>query len=255
MRSGRTVWVAALAAGAVVLTGCVRLTADTTLSDHNTLSQDSVVAFSPAVARELGITADQLLTQAQEAIDSGEYGDLAAEQYTLEAYDDGKLQGVHIALRDVSLDAVNNAGAAASGSGVAGPSTPTSLIVRDGDEYVITVATGAGDNSGPLGNPSLGLLIDSMNVEVRFTFPGPVSSATRGTINGKTVTLDAEDLFADGSIVIRGQATNGTAWMPILRWVGLGVVVVIVVGGAALLVWRAKRRQRPRGLPPIPQTH
>ena len=100
------------------------------------------------------------------------------------------------------------------------------------------------------GASAIGLIADSIDFAITFTFPGPVRSTTAGQAQGKTVVLGLQDLLTPDEIVIRGQASDAIAWGPILQWVGIAAVVLVIVAAAAALVWQDKRRRSRNTLPP-----
>ena len=233
-------------------TGCARVTSTHSFSDHNTITQDTVVAFTPQAADAIGIDLNDLTADAITQSAVGVLPGVDASKVTVEDFVDGDLRGIHVVARDLTLEEFN-AAASVSAEGVApGVGTPMS-VVRDGDTYVVTIpADESRDVSGMRGASSIGAIANAVTFELRFTFPGPVKSASVGQVNGKTVVIGLEDLLNPEEIVIRGQATDGIAWGPILRWAGLIGLGVVIVGGAGFLVWQDKRRQRITGLDPIP---
>jgi len=148
------------------------------------------------------------------------------------------------------LDEFNTAAQAGVGEVAPGLGTPMT-VERDGDVYVITIPADPNrDLSGVQGASAIGLISDSIDFAITFTFPGPVKSATAGRADGKTVVLGLEDLLTPDEIVIRGQATESIAWGPILKWGGLVAAAIVIIGGAALLIWQDKRRMSHNALPP-----
>ena len=250
--ASRTRRLLAVAALVLVATGCARVTSTHTFSDHNTITQDTVVAFTPQAAEAIGLDLNDLTAAAITESATGVLPGVDASKVTVEDFVDGDLRGIHVLARDLTLDEFN-AAASVSSEGVApGIGTPMS-VVRDGDTYVVTIpADESRDISGMRGASSIGAIASAVTFELRFTFPGPVKSASVGQVNGKTVVIGLEDLLSPEEIVIRGQATDGIAWGPILRWAGLIGLGVLIVGGATFLVWQDKRRQRITGLDPIP---
>ncbi len=235
-------------------TGCARVTSHHSFSDHNTITQDTVVAFTPQAAEAIGVDLNDLTAATIVESTAGVMPGVDPSKVTIEDFVDGDLRGIHVVARDLTLDEFN-AAASLSAEGVApGVGTPMS-VVREGDTYVVTIpADEARDISGMRGASSVGAIASAVTFELRFTFPGPVKSASVGQVNGKTVVIGLEDLLNPDEIVIRGQATDGIAWGPILRWAGLIGIGIVIVGGATLLVWQDKRRQRITGLDPIPDT-
>jgi len=246
--------------------GCARVTSAHSFSDHNTITQDTVVAFTPQAAEAIGIDLSDVTAAAVTESTADILPGVDPSKVTIEDFVDGDLRGIHVVARDLTLDEFNAAASVGVGGvegvedfggveGVApGVGTPMS-VVRDGDTYVITIpADESRDIEGMPGASSVGAIASAVTFELRFTFPGPVKSASVGQVNGKTVVIGLEDLLTPNEIVIKGQATHGIAWDPIVRWAGLIALGVVIVGGAAFLIWQDKRRQRITGLDPIPHT-
>ncbi|MCB2413700.1 hypothetical protein LGT39_12690 [Demequina sp. TTPB684] len=234
---------------ATVVTGCVTFESSNTFTEQGTVTQDLTLAMTPAAAEQIGIDLDTLTAEAFTGPDAADLG-IDPEKVTVEDYVDGDRRGVHIVAENLTLEEFNEAsqsGAGAVGQGFGTPMT----VVREGDVYVVTVpADPSRDLADVRGAGSLGLIADSIDFAITFTFPGPVKSTTAGRAEGKTVVLGLEDLLTPEEIVIRGQATEAIAWGPILKWTGIGAVALIIVGGAAFLVWQDKRRTSRNTLPP-----
>ncbi|VEG73547.1 LppM family (lipo)protein [Actinomyces slackii] len=96
-------------------------------------------------------------------------------------------------------------------------------ITHEGDEYVVKL-DGPGSSSS-----------DSFDVKVSITFPGKVTEADGGTVDGNTVTLTSLDH------TVRGKDSPGLPWL----WLGLGLVVLLAVGGgvAGVLVSQNKKKK------------
>jgi len=242
---------AALLGIAVALTGCVRFTSDNTFSSHDTVSQDTIIAFEPSAAEQLGIdltdfTADAMREQ------GATFPGIDPSKVAITDYSEGDLRGVRIVATDLTLDEINSvssAGADQLGLGLGAPLT----VTREDDDYVVRVSAGqGGELSQAVGSGQVALVANAVDVEVSVTFPGPVRSATAGEVNGKTVTLGLEDLLGSGDIEIRGQATDGIAWGPLLQWGGIVLVALLIVGGAAALIAQDLRARRRTNLAPLP---
>ncbi len=250
---------AALAAVVLLLTGCVRVTAETTLADDDTFSQHAVVAMTAQAAstlrQQLGSLpsdgADTLLDPAQLLDPDAVRAQLAPLE---EAYpgsvdvrpysDDQGRDGVEIDVRDIPIDVADQAAGAA-------PLATATSIRREGDAFVIEVATGAASQLRQAGAPvgDLGLIEGAVDVEVSFTFPGLVREASGGTIEGRTVTLGLTDLVASDTIRIVGGAGNQIDWGPWLRWGLVSLGALVLVGGATALVVQDRRRRSRSSLP------
>jgi hypothetical protein len=234
---------------ASLLTGCVRFESTNTFTADNTVTQDLTLAMTPAAAEQLGLDLNDLTADAIKESGAADLG-VDASKVTIEDYTEGDRRGVHIVAKDLTLDEFNAASDTGVGDVAAGLGTPMT-VERQGDVFVVTVPADPNrDLSGVQGASAIGLISDSIDFAITFTFPGPVKSTTAGTAEGKTVVLGLEDLLTPDEIVIRGQATDGIAWGPIIKWGGIGAVAVIIIGGAALLVWQDKRRTSHNTLPP-----
>lgn len=248
---------------AVALTGCVKIQSNTGFSSDNLITQDLILAVNPAILSQFGvdagdISADALLAQVPPG---------AKDRVEIEEYKDGDLEGVLIHAENLTLEEFNATTSvisdAAGGEipeGVGGEMGLEALqgisgvlggiagatAQREGDEFVVTIPAGPGESNAA---PSFGVnpaqLAQAIDFAAVFTFPGPVTEASRGEVEGKSVTLDIEDLQAGGEIVIRAGAEDAIAWGPILQW-GLIILagLVIVVGATAfVLADRARRKQ------------
>ncbi len=237
----------------LALAGCARFTAVDTFSQDNTVTQDLTLALTPDAAKQVGIDLSTLTAAAVKSKSADAFPGIDPGKITIEDYTEGDRKGVHIVARDLTLDEFNAAtkGTTALANGLGTPVT----VARDGDTYIVTFpADPKRDPSQVPGGSSIGLISSSVDFSITLNFPGPVKSATAGKVNGKTVVLGLEDLLTPQAIVIKAQATPGIAWGPILRWLGIGGIAVVIVGGAALLIWQDKRKQRHNNLPPIAET-
>ncbi|WP_291378916.1 hypothetical protein [Demequina sp.] len=240
---------AALLAVLAVLTGCVRFESSNNFSTDNTVTQEIVLALTPAAADQMGIDLDTLTAEAFTAPGSSGLG-IDPSKVVIEDYVEGDRRGVRIVATDLTLEEFNAASQSGAGEVGQGLGTPMT-VAREGDVYVITIPEDPNrDLSGVQGAGSIGLIADSIDFSITFTFPGPVKSTTAGRAEGKKVVLGIEDLLTPEEIVIRGQATEGIAWAPILKWTGIGAVALLIILGAALLIWQDKRRTSHNTLPP-----
>jgi hypothetical protein len=244
---------AALLTVATLLTGCVRFQSTNTFTADDTVTQDLVVALTSDAASQVGIDLDTLTAATLTGTDAAGLG-VDPAKVLIEDYSEGDRRGVHILATDLTLDEFNTAAQAGVSDVAPGLGTPMT-VVRDGDVYVITIPADPNrDVSEVQGASAIGLISDSIDFAITFTFPGPVKSASAGQVDGKTVVLGLEDLLTPDEIVIRGQATEGIAWGPILKWGGLGAAAIIIIGGAALLILQDKRRTSHNTLPPPVET-
>ncbi len=251
---GRIARVAMTGLAVLALAGCARFTAEDTFSPNNTVTQDLTVALTPDAAKQVGVDLSTLTAAALKRASAKAFPGIDPSKITIEDYTEGDRKGVHIVARDLTLQELN-AGATEGSTAIAnGLGTPMT-VARQGDTYIVTFpADPKRDLSQVPGGSSIGLIANSVDFSITLSFPGPVKSATAGQVDGKKVVLGLEDLVTPNAIVIKAQATPGIAWQPILRWLGIGGVAVVIVGGAALLIWQDKRKQRINGLPPIPKS-
>ena len=241
------------AVAVLALAGCARFTAVDTFGQDNTVTQDLTLALTPDAAKQVGIDLSTLTAAALKSKSADAFPGIDPSQITIEDYTEGDRKGVHVVARDLTFDQFNAAtkGTTALANGLGTPIT----VARDGDTYIVTFpADPKRDLSQVSGGSSIGLISSSIDFSIAMSFPGPVKSATAGKVNGKTVVLGLEDVLTPDAIVIKAQATPGIAWGPILRWLGIGGLAVVIVGGATLLIWQDKRKQRINDLPPIAES-
>jgi hypothetical protein len=246
---------AALAVIAVAaLAGCVRLTSNTEVHADDTFSQEAIIATTAQAREQLGSFADFDLANLKGAItSSAEYLKLAAahpDQIAVEDYEDGDLTGVKITATNLPLDAFEDTFAQFTARL---PFTANATLVHTEDTYVVSIPTGRlGELLGKTGVSAgqLEVLGSSVDVELRFSFPGLVTSATAGEIDGNSVTIDLADLASGRDITIVAGAAPQTNWKPWLMWGGIGLAALVIVGGATALVVQDMRRHRTTKLPP-----
>lgn len=260
---------AALAAVAVLLSGCVRVTAETTLGEGDVVSQRAVIAMTSQARTALGQQLGQLGDLGAELPEGTE---VPAEALDVDALldpdevrkqladleerfpgsvdvqpyaDDEGREGVEITVTEIPLDAVDDAAGTS-------PLTGATSITREGDTYVVSLETGAASGLSEAGVAldQLAVLESAVDIGVSFTFPGLVQEATAGEIAGQTVTLGLTDLLAADEIRIVGGATTERDWGPLLRWglVGLGAAALLAIATALVLQDRRRRHSSP--LPP-----
>lgn len=251
-----TLRLAALATLAVAaLAGCVRFTSDTQVHADDTFSQTAVIATTAAARDQLGSLMQLDLADLKGAIKSSEgYLALVADypdQIAVEDYADGDLSGVQLTATDLPLDAFSDSFAQLTAQL---PFTGDASIVRTEDTYVVSIPAGqAGDALGEAGVSAgqLELLGTSVDISLSFSFPGLVTSANLGEIDGKTVTLSLADLAAGQDITIVAGAAEQIDWKPWLMWGGIGLAALVIVGGATALIVQDVRRHRSNKLPPV----
>lgn len=248
---------------AVGLTGCVRVEADTSIGEDDTFSQHIIVAFNDSVA-------DQVSNQA--GIDAGSLsGDLASDagfsdlqakypgQVELKDYSDEDLNGFELTLTDLPLSEFNGA----AGDVTAGLGASASIEHIE-NAFVVSMSSDpdalldSTSDAGPLGSlgtlelsaSNLGFIESSIEFAVTYTFPGLVSEATAGKIDGNTVTLGLSDLTAGGDIKIVGGDSKQIDWWPYIKWALIIAAFASVIGAASLLIRQDQRRRSTNTLAP-----
>lgn len=239
-----------VAAALLVLTGCFRTTIDTTVSSDDTFSQHAVVAFDPSAAAQVGAQAgidlSTVLDDVREDPAITELQERYPDRVVISDFTDGDLQGIEVTVTDLPLEEWDSAVAT-----VPLMSESAGIDRRDGTFVVTMPALGGLPEMGMLPSGSLSLIESAVDVALTFTFPGPVTSASAGTIDGRSVTLTASDLLtATDAITIVADDTGGIDWAPILRWGLIALAFLLVIGGAAALVWQDRRARRGSSLPP-----
>lgn len=246
------------------LSGCVKVHSTTAVSSDNLVTQDLLLAVNPSLLSQVGVDASEfsaaaLLSRLPEG---------AQDRVTIADYKDGDLVGVTVHAEDLSLEEFNTTtsviGDAARGDSEASGGAEQALqgisgalggiadakIAREGDEFVVTIPASAG------GGTSLGTIgvtpqqiAQAIDFAAVFTFPGPVTEATRGEVEGKKVTLDVTDLQAGGEITIRAGAKDAIAWGPIIQWGLIVLAVVVIVAGATAFILADRARRKENDLP------
>ena len=237
-----------------VLSGCVRIVADTSINADDTFSQDVIIALTDAAAEQLGAQGGPELGASLDA--DAVRAQLAelAEQYpgqvTVTEYVDEDLEGVRIELTNVPLSELNQ-----SSTDVTAGLGASASVERVGDQFVVTlVNAGAFDAADlPAGTPDLGFIESAVDVAVIYRFPGLVTEASAGVVEGNTVTLGLTDLAEPGEVRIVAGAEPAISWEPILRWGLIALAFAVIVGGGAALVIQDRRKQAASRLP-IPES-
>lgn len=256
----------------MALSGCVRVLVDTTVHEDDTFSGRVVLAVTEAVEEQLTGNApgdfEGLVPAGDpfaDAASSEEFVELQERfpgQIEVRDYVEGDRQGIELTVDRLPLEEFN--ATAGHMAAFAGPST---TLTREGNTYVVTLeATGADERAeidgeevpgGPLvpGGPGLpggdiGLLESAIDFDIIYRFPGLVTEASAGTINGNTVTLGLSDVVDGGEIRIVAGADPEINWGPIVQWGLIALAFVVIIGGATALVIQDKRKRRPTHLPP-----
>lgn len=247
----RVTAVAALAVAS--LAGCVKFTSDTSVNADDTFSQVAVIATTEEARGQLESFAQLDLSDLSGTIKSSQgYLALAADypdQISVESYSEGDLTGVKLTATNLPLSAFADSFAQLTEQL---PVAADASITRTNDTYVVSIP--AGEAAGMLAQAGvsagqLELLGTSVDVSVSFSFPGLVTEATAGTIDGKTVTLGLADLATGEDITIVAGAADAMNWKPWLMWGGIALAALVILGGATALIVQDVRRHRSNKLP------
>lgn len=99
------------------------------------------------------------------------------------------------------------------------------VITHEGDEYVVDMSSTSGDTG-------------SVEIAYSVTFPGEVTEAAGGTVEGNTVSFDKLN-----QQVVRGKDSAGLPWM----WILIGLIIVAaVVGAIVAIVLKGRKKQNPQ---------
>jgi hypothetical protein len=239
---------------AATLAGCVRFTSDTAVHADDTFSQTAIIATTEAARSQLGSMVPVDLGDLKGAISSSEgYLELVAEypeQIAIEDYSDGDLSGVKLTATNLPLDEFERSFSQLTAQL---PFTANATIAHTEETYVVSLpagsAAGALEQAG-ISAGQLELLGTSVDVSISFSFPGLVTSATAGEVEGKTVTLGLADLASGQDITIVAGAAEQIDWQPWLMWGGIGLAALVIIGGATALIVQDVKRHRHNALPP-----
>jgi hypothetical protein len=218
--------VAAVAALALLLTGCLKLDMDLQIQSDNTVDGSVVFAVSKDVLELTGGSAEDLL--------GGETPFPSdVEGVTTEEYDDGEFAGQQFNFDGVPIDQF-----------AADPTSPDSLsIVREGDTFKVSGALDLSQGlSGATGATGAAQFFESAEIRIAITFPGEVIESN-GEVDGNTVSWTPEfgerlDISATGSAVEGGGGSSTLLYVLI----GLGAVLLIGIIVAVIL---SRRRKAP----------
>jgi hypothetical protein len=207
---------------ALALTGCMKLDMELNLSADDTANGTMTFALDKQLLQLTGGSFEDL-TGGETPLPSG-------VNVSSSDYEDDEFVGRTYAFEDVPIEQMNDS-----------TDKDSMRIRREGDAFVISGAldltTDAleGGAGGQLGQAAL----ETAQVRIAISFPGPVQSAT-GEVDGNTVTWtpkvgERTELSAVGRAIGSGEG-NALPWIA----VALLVAVAIVVG--AMLLSRRNRR-------------
>lgn len=114
---------------------------------------------------------------------------------------------------------------------------------EDGD-YVLDLPFSQGTGSGDLTTQDLTDAGLDGTVSLTVTMPGPVTSASAGTVDGDTVTVTGIDALVKDLVIRAGTSTDHTVW-----WVVAGIVALSLAcaWGARWLLRRDRSRRGRKG--------
>lgn len=245
----------AVAALALLLTGCIKLNMNLGINDDNTVSGTIQLGVDKQLLELSGQNAEDLLGSDSPFPSN-------APGVTVKPFDDGEFAGQEFTFEAVPLDEFNSGGfAGASGlsgvSGVTGSSDALN-IQRQGDTFVVTgvldLSSGLSGATGPFGGSGGADLFQNADIKLAFTFPGEVIRAPGGKIEGNTVTYvptfgERLEINATGSAIDNGQAqdvTGGDGGSNLLLYVIIGAVVLVLLV-VLFLVLRGRNKGKGAG--------
>ncbi len=217
-----------------LLCGCIQVHVIATVSSDDTVSGETRVGVEKNLVASAGGT-DAVFAELDAANSCPKDTPTVTETH----YDDGTYIGLVCTFDRTPLAGFN--AQRTSGSQLS--------LTRTGDTYALSgvidlskAVTPTADTPSTAPSISIKTVLTTADIEVRFTFPGPVTSST-GKAAGRTVTFTPDtsgriDIHATASAV----ASDGTK-APTGLIAGLVAGIVVVSGYLVVLVIR-----RPRGL-------
>src|SRR5690606_26442541 len=118
-------------------------------------------------------------------------------------YKDGAYEGFEATIKGLTLEEINS-GITDAGGEELGVGTSGATLVREGDEFVLTLPVEPNTEEGSPADYA-----DYFDIKVVYEFPGEIALATGGTVEGNTVTFTTADLYGDDDIIVRAAATSG----------------------------------------------
>lgn len=239
---------AAVAALVVVsLAGCVRMHTTTDVKSDNTVDQEIILAIDVVAFSELG-------EGASEPPRPDDYlNDIPADvrdRVTVVDYKDGDYEGIRATFTNLTLDELDS-GALDSGTEDIGAGGDTTLV-REGDEFVLTIFLDNATEEELSEEDEFGDYSSYFDVKVVYSFPGPITSYTAGTVEGNTITFTTAEMYGTEDIVVRADATSASAF-PVGLLIAIVVVGLLLIAGVIALVVFLVARSRPEdGAPAAP---
>lgn len=223
----------AVAAMAVVLTGCLKMDMQLDVSENDTVGGEIILALSrdvSAMAESMGEDPSALFGEMQDLPEGAE----------VEDYEDDRFVGQRYTFEDVSLSEFSE--------------EQEFGIVHDGEEIVVTgnldmtdmdpeAMAGElgqlGGDAGQLGD--VDELMESLEMSVSITFPGEVTEHN-GELDGTTVTWTPVP-GETNEISARSADSGGGGGDGIPVWIWI-LIVVVVLGLAGLLFFLSRNRNQ-----------
>ncbi|RIQ12908.1 LppM family (lipo)protein, partial [Jiangella rhizosphaerae] len=224
----------AVAASALLLTGCFKIDMQLDVAENDTVGGEMVLALSrdvSAMAESMGEDPSSMF---------GEMDDLP-EGTEVEDYEDDRFVGQRYIFEDVPLSEFSEG--------------QEFSIVHEGEEIVVTGSLdmtdmNPEDMAGELGELGGGeelpfgdmdQLMDSLELRVAITFPGEVTEHN-GELDGTTVTWTPVPGEVN-EISARSADSGGGGGDGIPAWIWI-LIVVVVLGLAALLFFLSRNRNQ-----------
>lgn len=219
MTKARLVVTAAIAVAA--LSGCYRVETLTTLYPDNTASQELVFAVSDALIELSGESPEALLDEFADADAVRSVAEQVGAPVTVEQVREDGWVGQRFVVGRMDLDRLADVNAGAG---------PTTTIVRDGDTFRVDIPADQLadqlDGDPALDGMSAQDLASVVTIRVSVTFPGAVLDHKGGTVDGHTITWEADDLLGGEALFAVGEANAPSGGF--LAW------LLPLVGGLAL---------------------
>ncbi|MGO1317855.1 MAG: LppM family (lipo)protein [Cellulomonadaceae bacterium] len=194
----KAAFIGLLATMCLVLAGCFRMDMELVLGEDDTVDGSMVMAFSDDVAEMMGEDPQSFWDENSGDILSDMPEGARAEPYAQDGY-----TGTRIIFEGQTLDDLNSGG-----------TTGEDLtITREGDEFVVTGTMDMSDLDSDTEGLPAGLL-ESFEIRIAITFPGPVTEHT-GELDGTNTVVwlppigEVTDISARASAIPGGTPGSG----------------------------------------------
>lgn len=233
MKRIRPMGALAVAAMAVLLSGCVKIDMQLDVSENDTVAGEMVFGLS----RDMAAMAESMGQDPSEAF--GELSQGLPEGAQVEEYEDDDYVGQRVTFEDIPLTEFSEGN--------------DFTLVHEGEEIIVDGNLDMSDFNpeamagelGGLGDAGqfgdMDQLMESLEVSVSITFPGEVIEHN-GTLDGTTVTWtpvagEANEISARSA----DSGGGGGDGIPVWIWI---LIVVVVLGLAALLFFLSRNRDQ-----------